>query len=245
MPLPAFLAWIPIFTGVLAISTLIACLVVSQSLHHDTGGLTLPYISDTGRDPPEHYIFAVGLTISGLGLAITAVLNFLTVNSREISNIHIKRCASATIAVGALGGIFLALLSNLDDKDYPNVHLYCAILFFVCALVFVSLNLPIYYFIWKENKSKTSKKSFLWKLVLGILFYIFFIIYIPIGLAIVCSWDQDPETHLYNYRGCIPIHHTRTSTQYGSVISFLLFVCSLTVDFLDSSGNNSVFKSAP
>jgi hypothetical protein len=43
----------PITTCVVGIVTIIICFAVSQSLHHDTGGLQIPYISDTGRDKPD------------------------------------------------------------------------------------------------------------------------------------------------------------------------------------------------
>ncbi len=32
---------------------------------------------------------------------------------------------------------------------------------------------------------------------------IFFIIYLPVGLSILCEWQQDPLTKLYNYSNCL------------------------------------------
>ena len=39
------------------------------------GGLSYPYFSDTGRDSPAYYVFAVGLTITALLLAAIGLLN--------------------------------------------------------------------------------------------------------------------------------------------------------------------------
>ena len=57
----AFTKYAPSVGVCVGISTIVTCMIVSQSLDHETGGLTWPYISDTGRDNPEYYIFAVGM----------------------------------------------------------------------------------------------------------------------------------------------------------------------------------------
>ena len=40
------------------------------------GGISYPYFSDTGRDAPAYYVFAVGLTITAALIAAVGVLNW-------------------------------------------------------------------------------------------------------------------------------------------------------------------------
>jgi hypothetical protein len=40
-----------------------------------TGGIPIPYFSDTGRDSPAYYIFASGFTVASIFLVATGYLN--------------------------------------------------------------------------------------------------------------------------------------------------------------------------
>lgn len=50
----------PLLVGVIGIGTIVACMIISRVRGDYTGGLVWPYISDTGRDKPQYYLFAVG-----------------------------------------------------------------------------------------------------------------------------------------------------------------------------------------
>eukprot|EP01119_Soliformovum_irregulare_P023020 TRINITY_DN7977_c0_g1_i1.p1 TRINITY_DN7977_c0_g1~~TRINITY_DN7977_c0_g1_i1.p1 ORF type:complete len:219 (-),score=25.43 TRINITY_DN7977_c0_g1_i1:249-905(-) len=193
----------PIASCCFGIITIATTLGISQSLHHDTGGLTLPYISDTGRDEPEREVFAVGLSIAAVFLMFTAAINWIILLRRGIEeHPHDRRMNVAGNLFGIIAGVFLVLLSCLNDRDFPDAHTYCAIIFFVCGLIFLVLNMVIYTRLWVLQKTKSSKISMLWKLVDGGIFAVFFLVYIPIGLGILCenAFDLDPTTGIYSYR---------------------------------------------
>ena len=58
------------------------------------GGLDWPYISDTGREKPEYYIFSIFLTIAALLYAATMVLAYgLLMSGLSSEHKHHRRWA--------------------------------------------------------------------------------------------------------------------------------------------------------
>ena len=46
-----------------AIFTYIVCIIITVSNGTYIGGIPWPYFSDTGRDVPAYFLFAIGLTV--------------------------------------------------------------------------------------------------------------------------------------------------------------------------------------
>ena len=75
----------------------------------------------------------------------------------------------------------------------------------------------------KISSEKSDNKLFWLKVVIACVAYIGFIIYIPVGLAIVCPFVKDSSGN-WDYRGCLQINTMRTSAQFITVISLLFYV---------------------
>ncbi len=56
----AIFKYSPSVVCALGITTIVSCMIISRARDDETGGLDWPYISDTGRDKPQYYWFAVG-----------------------------------------------------------------------------------------------------------------------------------------------------------------------------------------
>ena len=57
---------LPLAACSVAVFTYVVCIILAASLGTYTGGLDMPYFSDTGRDAPAYWVFAIGLTLSAL-----------------------------------------------------------------------------------------------------------------------------------------------------------------------------------
>eukprot|EP00043_Microstomoeca_roanoka_P018150 m.193088 g.193088 ORF g.193088 m.193088 type:complete len:260 (-) comp16776_c10_seq6:377-1156(-) len=226
-------AWVPLIACGLSITTIILCFIISQSLHHDTGGLTWPYISDTGRDRPEHIIFAIGLTLSAVLYVATwkLVVDFL----KTLLTDETSKCTRISVIIifgmQILAGIGLALLSIFDTRNYPTTHLISAVAFFVLAILGNTMTTIIY---WKNSSDKEPEvhRRAKIKLVILIFTWLLFLIYIPIGLPLAKSTYVE-ATKLYDYSEDVPTNTMRSVTQFFTVICLLLFMGSWTLEFRD------------
>lgn len=133
-------------------------------------------VSDTGKDKPQYYIFAIGLAITGGAFGLVGLLNLFNI-LREYccfnmfffvvffvfflanflptfylgmhpDSAHVVRMSYTSAALAILAGIFLVLLALFDTKHAPTVHLIAAILFFLCRCAHAALVLSlIIYFV--------------------------------------------------------------------------------------------------
>jgi len=232
---------VPLALTVVSVTSLVVSLALTLALSDapPTGGLPLPYISDTGSRPPQQYVFTLGLSLGGGGLGLLGVLNVLSFRERDSWNSHAKRCVYASAPFAVLAGLCLALLAILDTRNYPSPHLYAAIAFFVFNGVFITLNTVAYTVYWRQDDdARRVAVSAVSKLVLCVLFWLAFIVYLPVGLGLtygappdgVDCWLYDERTRLYDYRGCLWMHLMRSATQYLTVLFSLLFYGTFTLD---------------
>ena len=63
----------PVALVVTALGTIILSIIVSIASGDYYDGLSVPFISYVGRDEPSYYVFAVGMSLSGAGVAVVAV----------------------------------------------------------------------------------------------------------------------------------------------------------------------------
>eukprot|EP00121_Abeoforma_whisleri_P014435 Awhi_evm1s13311 len=68
---------LPLVVCGIVVITISTCVILSIVNDVYIGGISVPFISDTGRDKPQYYIFVVGLTLAGILLIPTSVLHLL------------------------------------------------------------------------------------------------------------------------------------------------------------------------
>ncbi|EGD76574.1 hypothetical protein PTSG_07691 [Salpingoeca rosetta] len=192
-----FRAAIPLIACGIAITTIILCFIISQSLGHDTGGLTWPYVSDTGRDDPEHIVFAIGLTVAAVFYVVTwkIVVQYVrSLFSDDEFTGGVKFALGAVLVLQILAAIGLALLAIFDTLDYPTVHLISAILFFVLSIIATTIVTVVYYRRAKHKDDDSTINNARFKLAVLCIIWILFIIYIPIGLPLADYEYDDVRT---------------------------------------------------
>ena len=64
----------PVALVVIALGTIVLSISVSIASGDYYDGLSVPFISYVGRDEPSYYVFAIGMSLSGAGVAVVAVL---------------------------------------------------------------------------------------------------------------------------------------------------------------------------
>jgi hypothetical protein len=105
--------------------------------------------------------------------------------------------ATAGSFVGALSSPFLAMLSIADTAFHADLHIYSAYLFFVlnviAVVVFCDLFRRIKNAMQEQAASKNEvvdpfwEKTYKIKKYVCVCFFIAFLVYIPIGLAVNCT----------------------------------------------------------
>eukprot|EP00035_Acanthoeca_spectabilis_P032923 m.21151 g.21151 ORF g.21151 m.21151 type:complete len:295 (-) comp5660_c0_seq1:70-954(-) len=185
--------------GVVGVVTLVTCVSITVSNHVYTGGI-YPYFSDTGRDPPAHSVFATGLTLAAIGIAVGNVAGAVcyrgVLAEMIIPPIETCGCRSpATVLITAAGfGVLsapcLALLAIFDTCHYPTLHNFSAYLFFTFTIVGFVCNS-----IGTGRMRKMAggamlvvlRRSVRAKAAVSSVFVLAFLLYLPIGLAVACT----------------------------------------------------------
>ena len=217
------------FVPAIGVSCFLLMLIASESLaarpSYYTGGIALPYISDTWRDAPNYYLGLVGGIICGACLLVQhAYLNVRIAFACGDKRASILWLTAS--ALGALSCIGLLGLTIFSTTAFPDLHQYSAYLFFVLQ----AIALPLFtaaaalpgdmlkrasirgghaHFGAMTKPADTSAyggaagaasagkiycPSCFFQLKLGstILFWLSFIVYLPVGIAIVCTWYRVP-----------------------------------------------------
>lgn len=66
------ICFIPIYSGIMCIITIILSYLISKSLNHYPSWMTVPFISLCGFKFPERIIYASGFTIAAFGYLLVA-----------------------------------------------------------------------------------------------------------------------------------------------------------------------------
>ena len=100
---------------------------------------------------------------------------------------RLRRLTWPTIVFAVLAALGLALLAIFNTLVSPTAHLAFALTFFVCAMVWIGLDLAANRRWIGDAAAATApyRRRWLAKRIIAVGAYIAFIIYIPIGLAIV------------------------------------------------------------
>ncbi|DAZ93719.1 TPA: hypothetical protein N0F65_009645 [Lagenidium giganteum] len=138
-----------------------------QSRHVYAGGLTWPYFSDMGREPPAYYVFCVGLWCVAVSLFLTWYFNRQYQNSVLTKSIQlghtspvIRRLSFFCCALGMLSVIGLPVLAICSTTEYPSVHSNAAYFFFLLETVAVLINTFISFKIYRAAQQHNDSTVF-------------------------------------------------------------------------------------
>ncbi|KAF0687013.1 Aste57867_21233 [Aphanomyces stellatus] len=281
----AFLhAWSPILAPFFTIATLITCIIITKVNDTYVGTLSWPYFSDMGRgmfflvsssrvlttsppDVPAAYVFAIGLCLTAIFLALTWFFNYTyqkTVlahpSTKGASSAALPRCSLAVCIMGMISTIGLPILSIYRVSfAHPEIHNYAAYFFFVFQAAAVLLNtyvtrrlLVIHQSLDADAppfKLDSLRRAWRFQIAFAVAFSIAFLLYIPVGLAIVCDWARltiqkcienglgvdycqqtirldDVNTKLYDYGNCWGINQMRAAAQLACILTLVGYAFS-------------------
>jgi hypothetical protein len=164
----------------------ITCIGIAKSGDVYTGGLSMPYFSDIGRDKPGYFVFAGLITTASVLMMAFMPLQYMY--NKEWLATGKGKCRNASaLVVGFLAPVGSILLSCFDTSSYPSLHNYSAYAFFVLIIVWAVLTLLIFRTLAVQEEE--HRKLLFPRYVVMTVLAVAFILYIPVGLAIV-EWDN-------------------------------------------------------
>lgn len=168
-------------------------------------------------------------------------------------------CKNNTAAAfWAAFGLFAILTIGFDTMNYSTIHFATAYLTFICGLVAVVTSFLLHKAVVEANAGVEAlvRSYAIKKVVLGV-FAVAFVIYLPLGLAIVCSFKQlsmadcqaevakgttglecsefvDPDkanlTSYWDYSDCIGTNTLRAIFQHIAVLSLFVWISTWRMD---------------
>jgi len=229
-------------SGTLIIVSYVVCIGLAVGTY--IGGLKFPYFSDTGREAPGYYVFASLNSVASILLLGFVILQYKFVKAWTDD----AKCRNVTATVfGAIAPVFSIILSVVSSNTNDDVHFYSAILFFVCMVLHLGFSMTIYWYL--NSVYDAFKSMHVARVVVAALFFISFLLYLPIGLAINCPFEnlslddcinqedlgveyctdlKDPDnvtlTVLYDYSPCVDTNHLRSATQFCSIFFLMVWI---------------------
>lgn len=213
-----------------------------------------PYISDTGREGPRYYLFAIGLSLTAIGVSYSNWVFWRSTFSSPAK----ACCATADVSLAAVvlvgtSAPFLILLAVMSTIEHPSVHDISAYIFFVLQTVAIIVQTVA--LARRQWSTPRKRKAQIFRNVVAFCYCVLFLIYLPIGLAINCPWarlsmreciyvqrlgeaycrnlqlDSDPNlTKLWDYSGCPGTNNMRSVSQTLCVMCLVLFYGSFTIN---------------
>ncbi|DBA01859.1 TPA: LOW QUALITY PROTEIN: hypothetical protein N0F65_006007, partial [Lagenidium giganteum] len=276
----------PIVAATAVVGTLITCVAITKAKDIYVGGLHWPYFSDMGRDPPAYYVFCVGLCIAAVALAMTWIFNQQyqsrvlgrLVSSAQLSG-GVRRVSVTCCVLAVLSTIGLPILSICSTSECPSVHNLAAYWFFLLETIAILMNTYVSYKI-RSKVSATSpdfvgvqeagsdmamvkgtvnasaKRTFHIQAVFTVFFFVAFMIYLPVGLAVIEPFKRltiaqclskdlgreyctdtmrynETDTKLWNYEDDFAMNQMRAGAQLACILTLIGY----SVSFL-SNGDN-------
>lgn len=285
----------PIVASSTVFLTLVICFILSHVNDVYIGGLTWPYFSDMGRDPPAYYIFVVGLCTVAVTLSMTWIFNYqhqAKMIRREIELGHLSQCtlrwALAVCVLGVVSTIGLPVLSICSTSECPSLHNLGAYFFFILETFAVFINTAVSRKIFvvsakssgqadfigvndqscgqtnTQHRTLALRRTYRIQLVFSGLFLIAFLLYIPIGLAIIAPFKRltieeclernlgneyctrtmrynDKRTKLWNYEDDFAMTQLRAVAQLACILTLVGYSVSFMAhDYENPYEQNSI-----
>ncbi|TDH70428.1 hypothetical protein CCR75_006528 [Bremia lactucae] len=191
----------PLGASLTILITLVSCLIIVKVDGIWVSGLTWPFLSDMGRDYPAYYVFAAGLTIVAFLLVITWTFNWFYHMSALPANAKgFRVLAAITFVAGSTANLGLPILAFFDTSKYAEIHVLGAEWFFYIETIAVFLNTLVSYKLYtllialqadlenaistEGSKLQRRKKTLLIQFIFFSLFFVAFLIYMPIGTSL-------------------------------------------------------------
>lgn len=234
----------------------VTCIAIAKSQDTYTGGLDMPYFSDIGRDKPGYWVFSVFITTAAVLLVLLMPLQqrYLALEAP-----HRRRRATVSAIIGVVAALGAGVTSIADTNNYPDLHAYAAYVFFLFILLHALLTLSIYAGLAKDE-TKTHARLMRARWALMAVFGIAFVLYLPVGLAVVCEFvelsfqdcldvmpeedclanldDDDANTTLfYDYTDCPEVNTMRSSTQFICILTMMAYIAMYAFDPAPSSAS--------
>eukprot|EP01100_Stratorugosa_tubuloviscum_P013559 TRINITY_DN686_c2_g1_i1.p1 TRINITY_DN686_c2_g1~~TRINITY_DN686_c2_g1_i1.p1 ORF type:complete len:275 (-),score=126.63 TRINITY_DN686_c2_g1_i1:140-964(-) len=229
--------------------TIISCILLNRYYNHDIGGIYWPYLSDTGKLPPESALFGFGLTLTSVWIATIVTLNFgrvkreIEINGSLAEGLNKSGDPSSagwkgwkrnqvSLILGLAATPFLGLLAVFDTARSPELHLAFVLGFFPLMVAYTFVNTSVYKILLEHKRRrdriqtpsfKTLRSSVRAKILCCNALLFFVILYLPIGMYLVTDW--------YNYANDIYVHTFRAINQHLSVFCLVFYFGSFWYDF--------------
>ncbi|KAJ8250019.1 hypothetical protein COCON_G00232350 [Conger conger] len=137
-------SFLPVFLVIWSSSTFIIPYVTAVLEEHVD--VIFPYISDTGRDPPESGVF-------GLMTAITAFTSMVTMFARYKYLQKLQEVVAearpglnlAALVCGLVSCLGMCIVGTFQESVLEKPHLVGAFLFFVCGVAYIVMQSAISY----------------------------------------------------------------------------------------------------
>lgn len=186
----------------------------------------LPYISETGRAPPESCIFTLICSISSFLLFLVVCVRFKHIHHFYYESVtHIKRWNTAGLVFGILSAFGLLVVGSFQDSAVPVVHFSGAITVFFGGVIYAWIQSIISYQIYHINLTRHgSSISICFKFVLSILATVIVVTAVVSGaIARTVLKSQDKADHA--------LHLLSTWTEWLASCTLALFYLSMHADF--------------
>jgi hypothetical protein len=194
---------LPLAACAVAVLTYVTCIILTAALGTYTGGLRMPYFSDTGREGAGYWVFAVGLCLAAaLNLGThAAVWNWIIKPQLDATlpppsldwtptkgSTRLRSAAVAGPHLSAASAPFLAILAIFDTSRWPHTHALSAYCFFGLNFVGCWAYVVTFWRILRMEPAVAFAACRRRKLALACVFTVAFFLYLPVGLAVNCAF---------------------------------------------------------
>jgi len=191
------------FSVILCFSTLISCYVIAVALGHVKPWL--PMISDCAVDPPEKYIFRLGIIPGAWLLNINSLMMLYYVHTGyfQLQGTCFDKFAYALVSLGTSG---MTIVGACNEDENNTLHTIGAVIFFVCYQIYIMIiTIRLY------PSPNTKSNSIIIKTILTIYSLIALIIFAILSLInfdkyhttiAFCEWTSTFAIILYNLSFC-------------------------------------------
>ncbi|KNC47737.1 uncharacterized protein AMSG_03964 [Thecamonas trahens ATCC 50062] len=224
--------------------TIFTCVVISSATDSWYGGLTVPYISDTGREKPETYLFAIGMSTAALlaGVVATTEASYLRAHLGALklpadsgklpvrfgwlgaSPVVLSRMATVAWINHLLAVPFGIIVGTVSTRVSIGLHVLGAAGFFLFTMIATVLNTIVVGQALSGGAVWLSL-SFKLKRVLVSMACVTVILYQGVGRVVAC--DAPDNDGVYDYR----------ESRIG--LPFLTIVATYALDIFDAALHRS------
>nr|XP_033808927.1 DNA damage-regulated autophagy modulator protein 1 isoform X1 [Geotrypetes seraphini] len=129
-------AFIPSFLVVWSSAAFILSYVIAVlSGHVDP---LVPYISDTGTNPPESGVFGFMISIAAFLGAVTMYAKYKILEKQnELAQFMTPLSNAASLIIGLMGCTGMGIVATFQELDVPVVHDVGALMTFICGVLYI------------------------------------------------------------------------------------------------------------